>query len=76
MPRVGKWRDVEFKWAKSCQRVRSKNMALQAKLTALTVNLKRIAAILSSKKEAESNFISIFSNFFVIDYEIRQMRAG
>jgi len=34
-----------------------KSMTLQAKLTVLAVNLKRIAAILSSKKQAKSNHI-------------------
>lgn len=43
-----------------------RSMALQAKLTALAVNLKRIAAILSSKKGVYFKNTSIFLNFFVI----------
>ena len=37
-----------------------KSVALQAKLTAYAVNLKRIAAILSSKNGSDSDFIVIF----------------
>lgn len=37
-----------------------KPMELQSKLTALAVNLKRIAAILSPSKDSYSNFIIIF----------------
>jgi len=39
-----------------------KSMTLQAKLTALAVNLKRIAAILSSKKDTISILLSLFQS--------------
>jgi hypothetical protein len=43
-----------------------KSLALQVKLTALAVNLKRIAAVLSSKKGVYLKLTSIFLNFLVI----------
>jgi hypothetical protein len=52
-----------------------KSMAVQAKLTALAVNLKRIAAILSSKKGAYFVSITILQNFLAGNCEIRKMCA-
>ncbi|TYR94312.1 hypothetical protein FZC84_22700, partial [Rossellomorea vietnamensis] len=52
-----------------------KSMALQAKLTALAVNLKRIAAILSSKRGAQSVSITIFLNFSAGKCEFSKMCA-
>jgi transposase len=66
------WKNGEMKNFHGLDRARGyglKSMALQAKLTALAVNLKRIAAILSSKK----GFISILLNYFVVHHQIRKM---
>jgi transposase len=43
-----------------------KSMEIQAKLTALAVNLKRIAKILSSKKESQVDFFTIFLKKIII----------
>lgn len=60
------WKNGEMKQFHGLDRATGyglKSMALQAKLTAYAVNLKRIAAILSSKKGSDSNFIIVFLNF-------------
>ncbi|AKN53636.1 ISBma2, transposase [Heyndrickxia coagulans] len=50
-----------------------KSMGLQAKLTALAVNLKRIAAILSSKKANYSQTFVIFTNFYGKEYHLQKI---
>ncbi len=60
------WKNGEMKNFHGLDRARGyglKSMALQAKLTALAVNLKRIAAILSSKKGANLNLVVTFLNW-------------
>lgn len=60
------WKNGEMKNFHGLDRARGyglKSMALQSKLTAFAVNLKRIAAILSSKKGADSLIIVIFWRF-------------
>lgn len=72
------WKNGEMKNFHRLDRAKGyglKSMALQAKLTALAVNLKRIAAILSSKKGAYSVSITILLNFPDENYEIRTMCA-
>jgi transposase len=62
------WKNGEMKNFHGLGRARGyglKSMALQAKLTALAVNLKRIAAILSSKKGSFPSSISILLNFLL-----------
>ncbi|MGD6968054.1 IS1182 family transposase [Rossellomorea vietnamensis] len=62
------WKNGEMKNFHGLGRARGyglKSMTLQAKLTALAVNLKRIAAILSSKKGGKSVSITIFLNFSI-----------
>lgn len=59
------WKNGEMKNFHGLDRAKGygqKSMALQAKLTALAVNLKRIASILSSKKSAIIIFHSILLN--------------
>ncbi|MEC2306231.1 hypothetical protein, partial [Weizmannia sp. CD-2023] len=46
---------------------------LHAKLTALAVNLKRIAAILSSKKANYSQTFVIFTNFYGKEYHLQKI---
>lgn len=58
--RIEKWHSEEFTWARSCRSIRSKRIALEAKLTAFAVHLKRIAGILSSEKETNLDFLVIF----------------
>lgn len=70
------WKNGEMKNFHGLDRARGyglKSMALQAKLTALAVNLKRIAAILSSKKGGKSVSITIFLNFSVEEDKNRKM---
>src|SRR5699024_4407874 len=58
------WKNGEMKNFHGLDRARGyglKSMALQAKLTAFAVNLKRIAAILSSKKMSFINFNLVIS---------------
>src|SRR5699024_7486833 len=58
------WKNGEMKNFHGLDRARGyglKSMALQAKLTAFAVNLKRIAAILSSKKMSFFNFNLVIS---------------
>jgi transposase len=60
------WKNGEMKNFHGLDRARGyglKSMELQAKLTAFAVNLKRIAAILSSKKVSNSDFIDVFLKF-------------
>ncbi|MBM7610757.1 IS1182 family transposase [Ureibacillus composti] len=60
------WKNGEMKNFHGLDRAKGyglKSMALQAKLTALAVNLKRIAAILSSKKASKVDFSITFSRF-------------
>jgi hypothetical protein len=60
------WKNGEMKNFHGLDRARGyglKSMTLQAKLTALAVNLKRIAAILSSKKGTYIHISSIFCTF-------------
>src|SRR5699024_10836007 len=57
------WKNGEMKNFHGLDRAKGyglKSMALQAKLTAYAVNLKRIAAILSSKNGTDSDFIVTF----------------
>jgi hypothetical protein len=57
------WENGEMKNFHGLDRARGyglKSMAIQAKLTALAVNLKRIAKILSSNKSISMRFIIIF----------------
>ena len=59
------WKNGEMKNFHGLDRARGydlKSVALQAKITALAVNLKRIAAILSSKKTPIAIFYCIFLN--------------
>ncbi|MGQ4669216.1 hypothetical protein ACUIJN_26135, partial [Metabacillus halosaccharovorans] len=59
------WKNGEMKNFHGLDRARGydlKSVALQAKITALAVNLKRIAAILSSKKTPIVILYSIFLN--------------
>lgn len=68
------WKNGEMKNFHGLDRARGyglKSMSLQAKFTALAVNLKRIASILSSKKSLKSYFLYIFYQFIqkdVFDY--------
>ncbi len=57
------WKNGEMKNFHGLDRARGyglKSMGLQAKLTALAVNLKRIAKILSSNKSVSTRFIVIY----------------
>ena len=59
------WKNGEMKNFHGLDRARGyglKSMSTQAKLTALAVNLKRIASILSSLKLSQFIFITIFLN--------------
>ncbi|MFZ2462884.1 MAG: hypothetical protein WAW77_04520, partial [Caldibacillus thermoamylovorans] len=53
-----------------------KSMGLQAKLTALAVNLKRIAAILSSKKANYIQTFVIFTNFYGKEYHLQKIHLN
>jgi transposase len=53
-----------------------KSMGLQAKLTALAVNLKRIAAILSSKKAKYIQTFVIFTNFYGKEYHLQKIHLN
>src|SRR5690625_2525239 len=58
------WKNGEMKNFHGLDRARGyglKSMALQAKLTAIEVNLKRIAAILSSKTKSLYNYNIVIS---------------
>jgi transposase len=59
------WKNGEMKNFHGLDRAKGyglKSMSLQAKLTALAVNLKRIAKILSSKSHSEFNFLVVFKS--------------
>jgi len=60
------WKNGEMKNFHGLDRARGyglKSMELQAKLTTFVANLKRIAAILSSRKVSNSDFIVVFLKF-------------
>ena len=64
------WGNGEMKNFHGLNRARGyglKSMSAQAKLTAIAVNLKRIASILSSLKLPQFIFITIFLNKFDLD---------
>ena len=64
------WKNGEMKNFHGLNRARGyglKSMSAQAKLTAIAVNLKRIASILSSLKLPQFIFITIFLNKFDLD---------
>lgn len=72
------WKNGEMKNFHGLDRARGyglKSMTLQAKLTALAVNLKRIAAILSSKKQVKSNLNVKILKLEVKNAKIRYLSA-
>lgn len=67
------WKNGEMKNFHGLDRAKGyglKSMSTQAKLTALAVNLKRIAGILSSLKEGKADFITIFLKKVHFHYSI------
>ncbi|WP_433747902.1 IS1182 family transposase [Falsibacillus pallidus] len=72
------WKNGEMKNFHGLDRARGyglKSMTLQAKLTALAVNLKRIAKILSSKKALSSHLTPIFLKISAGDCKLRKICA-
>jgi len=72
------WKNGEMKNFHGLDRARGydlKSMDLQAKLTAFAVNLKRIAAILSSKKESKMNFFIFLVKIKVKNNKIQKIAS-